>query len=90
MGLAALSARSGEVSWRWCLVAGIAARFILLPAPWFTSNDLFRYLWDGAAVLHGHDPWSESPLALAEGIDSPQPLPPDNTTVPSIYPPGAR
>jgi alpha-1,6-mannosyltransferase len=70
-----------------CLAAGIAARLLLIPAEPFTSNDVYRYLWDGHALLAGADPWRLAPAGLAAPGTSQWPLPPDNTLVPTIYPP---
>lgn len=49
---------------------GIAGRLLLLPHP--PSNDVYRYVWEGAVQLAGHSPYAVSPLdalnipALAE------------------------
>ena len=49
---------SGRADARAVLIAGLAARLLLLPAPELTSNDAERYLWDGAVSLAGFDPYT--------------------------------
>jgi hypothetical protein len=74
----------------WVLGAGTAARIALVGIPAFTSHDAVRYVWDGAVLLAGLDPWRVVP-------DDPRlaPLaaawmrPVDCRDVPTVYPPGA-
>jgi hypothetical protein len=75
---------------RWVLAAGIAARLVAAAAPAFTSNDSARYLWDGNVALAGLDPYRLAPDAPElEPLRAAWPVPPDNTSYPTLYPPGA-
>lgn len=90
MTLAMLTAWFAGVSWRWALGAGLLARLALIALDPFTSNDTQRYLWDGAVLLQGHDPYLVHP-------DHPQvaqlrqvwPTPPEHGAYPTLYPPAA-
>jgi len=77
-------------SMRHVLVGAVLVRVILVGSPPLLSDDLFRYLWEGHAVLAGHDPLYTSPSelmaldpALAPEI-GPQVNHPE---LPSVYPP---
>ena len=72
------------------LLIGVIARIILLPAPFITSNDAERYLWDGAVFLSGFDPYLTSPNDL-NGLDirDQWSTPPEHSPYATIYPPGA-
>ncbi len=70
------------------VVAGVIARLLLIGAPSFTSTDVSRYLWDGAVVVHGQDPYAlapGSPALASLAADFPAPI--DHTDVPTCYPP---
>jgi hypothetical protein len=74
----------------WVLGAGVAARLALLTLPAFTSHDAVRYLWDGAVLRMGLDPWMLVPddprlTPVAEVWTRPF----DCRDVPTVYPPGA-
>jgi len=71
------------------VVTAAAALTLLLAAPPYTSNDVWRYLWDGHAVLQGWDPYSTSPESL-QGLYPDWPAVTDNRTHASIYPPAAQ
>jgi hypothetical protein len=43
-------------------VVALAARMALLAAPPSLSDDIFRYVWEGRVILHGGNPWVQSPL----------------------------
>lgn len=72
------------------LLIGVIARIILLPAPFITSNDAERYLWDGAVFLSGFDPYLTSPNDL-DGLEirNQWATPPEHAPYATIYPPGA-
>lgn len=72
------------------LLIGIAARSMLAFAPEFTSNDMERYLWDGAVTLNGFDPYTMAPdnPAVAH-LRNMWPTPPEHTAYATLYPPGA-
>lgn len=71
--------------------AALAARVALVLAPTFTTTDVSRYLWDGAVVLSGHDPFALAPnaAALAE-VRARFPMPLDHHDVVGCYPPLAE
>jgi len=86
--------------WRWgqhqptkqqfqqLLIVGITARLLLILAPGFTSNDVERYLWDGAVVLHGLDPYVVAPNdALVSQLREQWPTPEEHSAYPTLYPP---
>lgn len=59
----------GEDSF-WSLVLfAVAFRLVQLFAPPFQELDLYRYMWDGIVVSHGHSPYRFSPQQ-ANGTDS--------------------
>jgi hypothetical protein len=45
--------------------AGLVARFLLLPSTPILEDDFYRYLWDGAVVAQGLNPYAHAPLGLA-------------------------
>ena len=47
--------------------AGLAARLILMTSEPALEDDYHRYLWDGAVVAHGLNPYSYSPAVIAKG-----------------------
>lgn len=72
------------------LWVGIAARLLLIPAPPITSNDIERYLWDGAVLLGGYDPYTtpaNSPLVA--GLRELWPTPIEHEKYATLYPPVA-
>ncbi len=72
------------------LIVAILARVILLPAPLWTSNDVERYLWDGAVVLAGFDPYVTIPNdPLVQELRNIWPTPPEHGAYATLYPPGA-
>lgn len=88
--LLAWTGRPDARALRWILWLGVAARLALIPVPSFTTHDPERYLWDGFVARSGVDPWVHPPNApeLAS-LRTEWPVPRDNRTVPTIYPPGA-
>ena len=42
-------------------VVALAVRVALLPAPPSLSDDIYRYVWEGRVLLHGGNPWAQSP-----------------------------
>lgn len=86
----ALRGRGESASVRGVLLAGILARILLVAAPSFTSRDVERYLWDGAVLLEGRDPYRLLPSDPSlDGLRERFPPPRDNTGWPAIYPPAA-
>lgn len=47
------------------IASGLVARLLLLPSTPILEDDFYRYLWDGALVAHGLDPYAYPPLGLA-------------------------
>jgi hypothetical protein len=43
------------------LAVAVAARLVLLPATPSLSGDLYRYVWEGRVLLHGGNPYRQSP-----------------------------
>ncbi|MCA9174549.1 MAG: hypothetical protein KDB14_08685 [Planctomycetales bacterium] len=60
---------------RHVLLAGVLFRLILLPSYPIQEVDIYRYLWDGAVVASGHNPYRFSPKQV---LESPQA---DDTTL---------
>ncbi len=79
----------GPSAFRWTLAAGAVARVILIAVPPFTSHDVSRYLWDGHAALSAVDPYRHAPDAVSALATGGWTLPLDNTSLPTLYPPGA-
>ncbi len=72
------------------LAAGVATRLLLIGAPPFTSNDVERYLWDGAVWLAGHDPYRLAPAAAElAGLRATWPTPLEHAAYATLYPPAA-
>lgn len=46
------------------IAAGLLARLALLTGPVMLDDDVHRYLWDGAVVAHGYDPYRQSPTEI--------------------------
>lgn len=57
----------------WMLGVGLAMRVILFPSTPILEDDYQRYLWDGAVVATGHNPYRYAPGDVARG-DAPQSL----------------
>lgn len=52
-----------HVAWVWCV--GLAMRALVFPTTPFLEDDFHRYLWDGAVVAHGGNPYELAPGAVA-------------------------
>jgi len=80
----------GESDPKHILLLSIILCLILLPMGALTSNDAERYLWDGAVLVSGFDPYITAPddTAVAE-LRSLWPTPEEHTAYPTLYPPGA-
>lgn len=76
---------------RRALFAAVAARVVLILCVPFTTTDASRYVWDGAVVLHGRDPYAHAPNAAAlADVRARWPLPLDHHDVVGCYPPLAE
>lgn len=70
------------------LWVGLALRGALIPVAPFTTTDVGRYLWDGAVLLAGEDPYALTPLATPlMSLRGRVPLPADHLDVATCYPP---
>ena len=43
------------------VLTGLAARLVMLTSEPILENDYYRYLWDGAVVAQGHNPYAYAP-----------------------------
>lgn len=85
---ACMAVRGDPTALRRVLWAGLAARIALIPVDPFTTTDVGRYLWDGAVLLAGEDPYALTPLATAlRPLRERVPLPTDHLDVATCYPP---
>ncbi len=48
----------------WVVVVGLLLRLLLWPSGVILEDDLYRYLLDGALVVHGYNPYAWSPQAV--------------------------
>ena len=63
-----------ESSWRlfwWIVGSSLVFRMLLLPTPPLQEIDIYRYLWDGAVLQHGHDPYAYPPQAVIARLEKP-------------------
>lgn len=74
------------------LAVAVAARLALLPAAPSLSGDLYRYLWEGRVILHGGNPYRQSPddPALAPLVDREIHPHINHRDLATIYPPLAE
>ena len=71
----------------WVAVAlALVVRAPLLGTPWLLSDDGWRYLWEGAVLAAGHNPFSHPPLGLPQ-LDPELLARVNHPDVPSVYPP---
>jgi len=72
----------------WVMALGVAARLLLIGVPAFTTHDLERYLWDGAVLLNGFDPYQIHPdHASVAHLREIWATPEEHTAYPTLYPP---
>ncbi len=50
---------------------GALIRLVWFAAPPALEDDYFRYLWDGALLAHGFNPYTHSPAAVLRGLSDP-------------------
>jgi hypothetical protein len=70
------------------VAAAVAARAPLIGTPALLSDDVYRYLFEGRALLAGHNPFVSPPAALA-GFEEPLRALVNHPEIPTIYPPVA-
>lgn len=68
----ALRCGSTELSTWWLIGTSVVFRVLLLPTPPFQEIDIYRYLWDGAVVAEGLDPYEYPPGRVVAGLEGPQ------------------
>ena len=79
-----------NVDMRSLLILGIILRIALIPTAPISSNDMERYLWDGAVAINGLDPYVVAPdNALAKDLRAIWATPPEHAKYPTLYPPAA-
>jgi len=59
--------------WMWIICVGLIMRALMFPSTPILETDYYRYLWDGAVVAHGHNPYEHSPDSIRAG-DVPLPI----------------
>ncbi|MGC8625868.1 MAG: hypothetical protein ACP5VQ_11480, partial [Phycisphaerae bacterium] len=63
----------GKWLFAWMLLAGLICRLVMLGGTPVLATDYYRFLWDGAVLAQGHNPWRYSPQAVFKhsnpGID---------------------
>ena len=62
-----------QSSWRlgaWIVGVAVVMRLLLLPTPPLQEIDIYRYLWDGAVVAQGEDPYALPPATVLNHIDA--------------------
>jgi len=64
-------AGSGKAVVAWIILVGAAARAITLPSAPILETDFYRYLWDGAVLAHGINPYTYAPSEVAEKAEHP-------------------
>ena len=47
------------------ILTGLALRLIMIPSVPALEDDVYRYLWDGAVVATGHNPYAVAPERAA-------------------------
>ncbi|MBK8915372.1 MAG: DUF2029 domain-containing protein [Phycisphaerales bacterium] len=55
---------AGTQSLLWVWLVGFAMRGVILPTAPFLEDDYYRYLWDGAVVAHGVNPYDFAPAEV--------------------------
>jgi len=68
------------------LGVALLLRLLLVGTPPWLSDDLYRYLWEGLALLEGHQPLYESPSSLRH-LAPPLADQVTHAHLPSVYPP---
>lgn len=68
LAAAVRQASTARLAW-WIVGTSITLRLVLLPTPPFQEIDLYRYLWDGAVVVAGVDPYRHPPQAVVNALD---------------------
>jgi hypothetical protein len=69
-------------------ITGVFCRLVLVPVPAYTTHDVTRYMFDGAMVLAGFDPYTVAPgdMRLA-ALHAAWPSSFEHARYPTLYPP---
>lgn len=59
--------------WVWIVLVGVTMRALMFPSTPMLETDYYRYLWDGAVLAQGSNPYTHAPEAILAG-DAPQRL----------------
>ncbi|MEO0423598.1 MAG: glycosyltransferase 87 family protein [Pseudomonadota bacterium] len=78
----------GRLSLPTLIALGVVARLLLIPVAPFTTHDVERYLWDGAVVVAGVDPYVVAPDdAQVAWLRAVWATPEEHAAYPTLYPP---
>jgi alpha-1,6-mannosyltransferase len=78
----------GEDSTLPIVLTGVLCRLLLIPVPPYTTHDVTRYMFDGAMVLAGLDPYAVSPGDVrAAAVAAIWPTALEHARYPTLYPP---
>ena len=70
------------------LILGVVVRCALVATDPFTTHDVERYLWDGAVLLNGFDPYVVAPdNPVIAQLRAVWPTPEEHAAYPTLYPP---
>jgi len=72
--------------WAWTLLIGAILRAMFVGSEPLLSDDVYRYLWEGLAMNHGHNPFTEAPSTIT-GLDPHLRDAVNHPEISSIYPP---
>lgn len=61
----------------WIIAAGILMRILMFLSVPMLEDDYFRYLWDGAVVANGFNPYEYSPEQIRQGLAGQGEIPPE-------------
>ena len=64
--------RPGRALLAWAFAVGLLMRLAMLPSTPILEDDFHRYLWDGAVVARGVNPYAHAPAAALSGNAPPQ------------------
>ncbi|RMF75915.1 MAG: DUF2029 domain-containing protein, partial [Planctomycetota bacterium] len=56
--------------WLWLVSVGAVMRVLVAISPPLLENDYYRYLWDGAILAHGHNPYAHAPEDALRALES--------------------
>jgi alpha-1,6-mannosyltransferase len=87
-GASSIVGRGPELGLAPLLLAGLLCRLPLVGTPLHLSDDLYRYLWEGTALMHGHNVFLHPPAdPMYAGLADTLRAQVNHPEVPSVYPP---